>query len=68
MPDFDFDKLKDQAQDYIQDHPDQVEKAKDLAKERLGNLFGGGKDDEAQDGEQAAPHAAQPAEGESAEQ
>jgi hypothetical protein len=59
MPDFDFDKLKDQAEKYVKDHPDQVRKVEEMAKERLGNLFGG-KDDKAQEHKPAVKHEGQP--------
>jgi hypothetical protein len=58
MPGFDFDKLKDQAEDYIKEHPDQVKKAEQRGQEQLkkimGRAHGDGADDGPEDGHRVA--------------
>jgi hypothetical protein len=60
MPGFDFDKLKDQAEDYIKEHSDQVKKAEQMGQEQLkkvmGRVHGDGAEDGPEDGHSAAHH------------
>jgi hypothetical protein len=57
MPGFDFDKLKDQAENYIKEHPDQVKKAEQAGEQQLKKLMGmahgHGADDAPEDGHRA---------------
>lgn len=58
MPGFDFDKLKDQAEDYIKEHPDQVKKAEQMGQEQLKKLMGKTHGDGAGDGPEHSSRAA----------
>ncbi len=57
MPGFDFDKLKDQAEKYVKEHPEQVKKAEQVGEQQLKKLMGmshgQGADDGPQDGRRA---------------
>jgi hypothetical protein len=61
MPGFDFDKLKDQAEKYIKEHPEQVKKAEQVGEQQLKKLIGKtqhghGADDGPEDGGRAEHH------------
>jgi hypothetical protein len=55
-----FDKLKDDAEKYAQDHPDQVQKGEEAAEKKLGlpgqeNSGSGQQDQSGQEGQGAGP-------------